>query len=279
VTFARGVVPAGASAVFVNLMVLGASASGSVTAVPAGTTPGYPALNHVAGTTSSGVSVKLSADGRATFTNGGGAAIDLIVDVEGYFTATSTAGAGLRKVANRLLDTRSTTTVAAGGTVDVVVAGTSGLPTRGVAGAVLNLIVPNPGQSGSISAWSAGDTATDYSVMHFIDGITRAALTVVKPGLDGKVRIKNNSSGAIDVVVDLQGWYADPIRRCRWCRSPPRRCCRAHPPAVPRWAPSSTRTPTTSAGSSSATSAMWTASAPCSGPSSPAMRHSPARRR
>jgi len=212
VTFTGSLVPAGASGVFVSLLVPGASAAGRINAAPAGTTATHATLNYTAGSTASGVALKLSANGQAAFTNKGTVAVNLVVVLEGYFTATTTTGAGYRQVANRLINTRTEATeVPAGATIDVVVAGSNGLPTRGVAGALLNLTVTSPAKAGSLRAWPVGQAEPAVTQMDFKAGLWRSALAVIKPGTDGKIRIRNGSDGLVNVIVDLQGWFADPI--------------------------------------------------------------------
>jgi hypothetical protein len=133
--------------------------------------------------------------------------------VEGYYSASATQGAGLRPVSSRLINTR---TVAAGlpvpanGVIDVQVGGTNGLPTRGIAGAALNVVV-TPEDAGFLRVWPLGEAEPNLTVMDFKAGIWRANSLVVKPGTDGRIRIRNGSSGTAHVIVDLQGWYANPL--------------------------------------------------------------------
>ncbi|HEY4025220.1 MAG TPA: hypothetical protein VGO86_02225, partial [Candidatus Dormibacteraeota bacterium] len=213
VTVTTGPVPTTASSVFVNLIVTSATAGGWLGAYPAGGSTTVSMLDFVAGTTNTGGTVKVGSGGRITLSNHSSAAINIVLDVQGYFVATSTQGAGLRNAAARLLDTRSTTPVPAGATIDVAVGGTNGLPTRGIAGAALDLKIINPAQSGLLRAWPAGDPEpTSTSDTDFPAGNNaRDALAVVRAGVEGKVRIRNASPGPVNLAVDLEGWFADPI--------------------------------------------------------------------
>ena len=87
VTLSVGNVPTTATAVFVDLIVVGATAGGSAVLSAAGTTTGG-AFNYPVGTSSTGTSVKLSA-GKATILNSGTTAIDVVIDVQGYFSPTA----------------------------------------------------------------------------------------------------------------------------------------------------------------------------------------------
>jgi hypothetical protein len=211
VTITGSLVPAGASSVYVNLIVPSASTAGYLTATPTGVAAGNGIISYVAGSTDSGATLKLSSSGQVTFTNKGSAAVNLVVIVEGYFTATPTTGAGLRPVASRLINTRTTgTPLAAGGTIDVQVAGTNGLPTRGVAGAMVNFVV-TPEAAGYLRAWPTGQAEPALTMLDFNAGDWRDSAAIIKPGTDGKIRIKNGSSDTIQLIVDLQGWFADPL--------------------------------------------------------------------
>jgi len=212
VTVATGPVPATANAVFVNLIVPSATAGGWIGAFPAGGSTKVSLLDFVAGTTDTGGTVKVGTGGKITLVNHSGAAVNVALDVQGYFVASTTQGAGLRNAAARLLDTRSTAPVAASGTIDVAVGGTNGLPTRGIAGAALDLKIIDPAQGGFLRAWPVGDPEPTTSDTNFPAGNNaRDALAVVRPGVEGKVRIRNLSSASVNLAVDLQGWFADPI--------------------------------------------------------------------
>ena len=212
-TLTGGVIPAGAAAAFLDLIVTGATDNGWLAAYPAGGS-GRSVMDFETGTTTHGAAVKLAADGRGTFVNHSNETIHLVLTGQGYFTASSASGAGLRTLpVNRLLDTRTTggTGVGSGGTVDVQVGGTNGLPTRGVAGAVLNVTAISPAASGTLKAWPVSGAEPIASVVNFPAGDTRAALSVVQLGTSARVRIKNTSSGSLHITVDLQGWFANPL--------------------------------------------------------------------
>ncbi|GAB3895319.1 hypothetical protein GCM10029964_075030 [Kibdelosporangium lantanae] len=212
VTLTGGVIPAGAAAAVVNIAAPSADKTGWFAAAP-GTGTARPVLNYEVGTTQSGAVLALSTDGKVTITNKGPAAVDFMINAEGYITSSATQGAGYREVTKRLFNTRTTAAgvpLAANATVDIQVGGTNGLPTRGVAGAVLNLIV-TPEAAGYLKAWPTGEAETGLTVMDFKAGVWRGNLVTLKPGTDGKIRIRNGSSSTTHLIVDLQGWFADPL--------------------------------------------------------------------
>jgi hypothetical protein len=203
-------IPTTAGSVMVNVTVL-ASSTGWVGVFPGGTTTGNSAVDYMSGSVASTAVTKLGSGGKVTIANKGGTAVDVILDAEGYFTTTPSTGAGLRLVpAVRLLDTGSAT-VASGATVDVQVGGTHALPTTDIAGALLNLTVTGA-SGGYVTAWPVGETEpSPYSFTAFPANVARADLVAVKAGTEGKVRIRNHTAGAIRVIVDLQGWFEDPL--------------------------------------------------------------------
>jgi hypothetical protein len=212
VTFTGSQVPSGSSSVYGNLIVPGATGGGYLTATPAGVGAGEPIISYVTGSTDSGATLKLSSSGQVTFKNWGSTAVNLVVILQGYFTASPATGAGLRPVAARLVNTRTTVgEVAGGGTLDVQVSGTKGLPTRGVAGAMVTITASSPTAAGYLRAWPLGQSDPQTTIVDFNAADWRGGAAIIKPGTDGKIRIKNGSSGATNIIVDLLGWFADPL--------------------------------------------------------------------
>jgi len=206
-------IPAGASAAFVTLEVL-ATAGGWLAAYPAGGTGPRSVLDFVAGTTASAASLKLPADGQVTFANHSGAEITLKVNLSGYATASPTTGAGFRKVtADRLLDTRS-----GGGSgvpdegVTIQVGGTNGLPTRGIASAVLNITtITTTTDGGSLVIPCPAICVPEYKpefIAAYPSG-TRSTLAVVPIDTLGQIHLV--ASDNTHLLVDLQGWFASSL--------------------------------------------------------------------
>jgi hypothetical protein len=212
VTLTGGVIPAGAAAAKVNLLVPGSASAGSLAAGP-GTAVNRTVFNFEAGSTQSGAVLALSTDGKVTFRNNGSDPVNLVVTAEGYFGKVSNQGAGWRDLAKRLINTRTAgngSPLAANATLDVQVGGISGMATQGVAGAAVNIIV-TPEAAGYLKAWPVGQTEPAVSMMDFKADVWRGNMIVLKPGTDGRIRIRNGSSKPAHVIVDLQGWFADPV--------------------------------------------------------------------
>lgn len=201
-------IPAGASAAFVSLTVPpDPTVPGYFVAAPTGvaaTTIGV--INYENGVYSgNGAVLPLTTDARVTFTNKGTKAAHLVVDVMAYFSKTATTGAGLRPVTARLYSG----TLAAQGVADIQVGGTNGLPTRGIAGAMLSMQAGGAA-AGALNAWSTDAAQPGVSHVQHPANVHRRASVIVKPGADGKVRIKNLSNASALVYIDLEGWFSEP---------------------------------------------------------------------
>ena len=234
VTLTGGVIPTGAASTFVDLIVTGATAPGHLRVGPGGSAGARSVIEYIAGTTTHAVSVQLSASGQATFSNNGTGAVHLVLTAQGYTTTSSASGAGLRTVtATRLLDTRANGAAAipAGGEVDLQIGGTNGLPTRAIAGTALNLTAVTPSGIGYLTAWPLGDSTNPTSMTTFGGLSSRAGLGFVRVGDEGKVRIKNVSNGTVHILVDLQGWFADPLPAVPVIPNTPVRILQLAPPA------------------------------------------------
>ncbi|RQX19331.1 hypothetical protein DDE19_04505 [Micromonospora ureilytica] len=210
-----GLVPSSATAVMVDVVVIGATGNGWLTVGSSATAE--TGIDYAKGVTSMGMVVKLNPGaGGVLVLENRGSAVHVAITVQGYWTGSPTTGAGLRPVpATTLYDSRFPTgaqPVPANGTVDVAVAGTNGLPTRGIAAAVLNVHAVAPTVDGFFTVTPLDSTANTSSTTNFPAAhVARSSLVVTKLGTEGKVRIKNASSGTVHIVVDLQGWYADPM--------------------------------------------------------------------
>ena len=97
--------------------------------------------------------------------------------------------------------------IGAGGVVEVQVTGRAGIPTAGVGGVVLNVTATGASEATFVSVWPSGSGLPVASVVNPDAGLsTVAALTVVRPGVGGRVSVFNDA-GSTDVVVDVVGWF------------------------------------------------------------------------
>ncbi len=218
-----GVPNAGVVAVALNVTVTEPTSASYVTTWPSGAVrPTASNLNFVGGqTVANRVIVKLGADGAVRFYNNAGT-IQLVVDVNGYYSAQggSSIGASFHGITPlRVTDTRAVEigplgAVGANGAIVVPVAGqgqipsaVSGVPPTAV---VANITVTNSTAASYLTAWPSGSARQVTSDLNFGAGQTVANLAIVKVGADGTFNIYNNA-GSTDIVVDLLGWYSGDV--------------------------------------------------------------------
>jgi hypothetical protein len=207
-----GAVPAGATAVTLNLTATGATASTFVTAWPAGTTrPTASNVNlNAGGTRPNLVTVALGAGDRLSLYNLAGQ-VDLVVDVTGFHTPAF--GAGFVPLSpSRVLDTREGHGPVHAGYPVVIEPGTR-VP-AGTTAVLLN--VTGVGATGStyVSVWSGEDTpGSSASVLNLSAGETAANLAAVALSPSRQVTA-HNFWGSAHVVADLAGAFVLPPATC-----------------------------------------------------------------
>jgi alpha-tubulin suppressor-like RCC1 family protein len=207
-----GSVPAGATAVTLNLTATGATASTFVTAWPTGTArPAASNINLTAGGTRPNlVTVALGAGDRVSFYNLAGQ-VNLVVDMVGFYTPAF--GATFVPLSpSRVLDTRTGDgPLHAGGSV-IVDPGPL-VPANATA---MLLNVTGVGATGStfVSVWS-GDGRPDSagSVLNLAVGETAANLAAIAFSPTRPVTAYN-SWGSVHVLADLAGAFVLPAATC-----------------------------------------------------------------
>ena len=200
--------PAGTTAVTLNVTATNPSATSYVSVYPGGTTrPSASNLNVVAGQTIANlVTVAVGAGNKVTLYNNSGT-INLIADLAGYYVPDT--GSGYVAVApKRVLDTRTgvgapKAKVGAGRTVTVTL---PGLP-AGTTAVTLNVTATNPSATSYVSVYPGGTTRPSASNLNVVAGQTIANLVTVAVGAGNKVTLYNNS-GTINLIADLAGYYA-----------------------------------------------------------------------
>ncbi|MFB6517505.1 PKD domain-containing protein [Streptomyces sp. NPDC056401] len=208
-----GTIPAGVTAVALNVTVTNTKSGGHVTAFAEGTErPTTSNLNYEPGQTVPNlVIVPVGADGYVELYNGGWESVDLIADVTGYFTQSAASGyTGLTP--ERHVDTRDGLGTRKGqvpgyGTITTKIAGNRGVP-AGAKAVALNVTVTNPRSDGHLTVFPAGKAAPNASNLNFSTGQTIANSVIVPVGTDGKISIRNGGWNPADVIVDVVGYYS-----------------------------------------------------------------------
>ncbi|MGE0877346.1 MAG: hypothetical protein AB7L13_01545 [Acidimicrobiia bacterium] len=202
-------VPSDADAVVLNVVATGASAGTYVTVFPTGvSTPLASNLNLGADQNVANlVVVKVGTAGQVTFVNGVGST-DIVADVVGYFSATST-GRFTGVSPSRVLDSRTGTgfTGPLTSTTDqmVTVRGVAGVPSTADA-VVVNLTVTAPSAGSFVTMYPSGESLPTSSTINFAAGQTVANLAIAKIGTDGKVAL-HVGTGTTQVIADVVGYF------------------------------------------------------------------------
>ena len=212
----RGGVPAtGVSAVVLNVTVTRPQAAGNVQAWASGAAmPSTSSLNFAPGQdVPNAVVVPVGRDGKVNLRNASSGTSHLIADVGGYYVAgnVQVPGAFAPVASSRLLDTRTNTgatgPIAPYGTATVPIAGRGGVPATGVAAVALNVTVTQPTVAGNVQVYPSGTRAPASSNVNFVRGQTVANLAVANLGADGRVTLRNSSSGTVHLIADIAGYY------------------------------------------------------------------------
>lgn len=210
----------GVTAVVLNVTVVAGAGGGYVTVYPSdnGTSvPKVSSVNYAPGTVVPNlVTVPVGSDGYIYLANTGSAPIDLIADVNGYY---SLSGANLYAPAipERLLDTRNGTGAPKGavpnnGTVKLLVAlGNTFLAPPGDMSAVtVNITVVNPTAGGYVTAYADGTSRPGTSNLNYTAGQTVANSAIVPVAANGEIDLTNvtSATGSTHLLVDVVGYYS-----------------------------------------------------------------------
>ncbi|MET9885357.1 PKD domain-containing protein [Streptomyces sp. NPDC006430] len=208
----NGKIPAGVTAVALNVTATNTSNPGHVTAYPGGSNrPTTSNLNFEANqTVPNMVVVPVGKDGTVELYNGSWTPVDLIADITGYFTR-SAANGYTPMTPVRAVDTRSGQGApqgqVPGRTAIGVQLGGWYVPANATAVA-LNVTVTNPRQDGHLTAYPSGQQAPNTSNVNFKAMQTVANSVIVPVGSDGKVNVFNGAWAGTDVIVDVVGYYS-----------------------------------------------------------------------
>jgi len=216
-------VPAGASAVVMNVTATNASKASFLTVHPGGSpAPATSNLNFGAGETIANlVTVKLDAAGRVGFVNAVGTT-DVVADLVGWYDYGVGSGDLFTGVTpSRYLDSRTTTggwngSLGAGQPRDLYVRqplNAGGLPKTATA-VVANITVTGATKGSFVTAWPSGTPQPTASALNFAPGQTIPNLAIIPLGAYGGIRLAN-AAGTVDVIVDVVGYF-DPTTGSRF---------------------------------------------------------------
>jgi len=208
-------VPPGSSAVVLNLTIDAPADAGFVTVYPTGVRrPLASSMNvDAAGVTIANlVTVPIGSGGTVDIFSQ--MTTDLIADVQGYYTPTQSAQAGLFTPLGptRLLDTREPSSshfgpLAAGEQINVPVGALAGLPPDASA-AALKVTVTNSTASGFWTVFPTGTLVPTASNLNVVGSRSTIANQVLARLNGGSITVFSQSGG--DLVIDIVGWFSGP---------------------------------------------------------------------
>ena len=216
---AVGSVPAGASAVALNITGVEPDEAGYMTVWPCDVPrPEASNLNFTRGqVVANGVIAPIGASGKVCIYSN--QASHLLVDIAGWFAGGDDgAAAFVGTTPNRFIDTRNAigapkARVPANGILRVPMAGaavlrTDGAPTAIPAGATavaVNVTAVNPSAAGYLTVWPCETPQPVASNVNFLAGSVVANGVVAPVGPDGAICIYSNQQ--TDILVDVLGWF------------------------------------------------------------------------
>jgi len=186
-----------------------------LTVFPAGSPrPVASSLNVTAGRIVPNLVVaQVGAGGKISIFNHNGS-VAVIADVQGWYTASPSAGARYTPVAPaRVLDTRDGTgrggaagQIGPGGAIELGVAGVGGIPASNISAVALNVTaVGLRGSDSYVTVYPAGAARPVASNLNVTSGPAVPNMVIVRVA-DGRVTLYNHN-GAVDLVADILGWY------------------------------------------------------------------------
>ena len=209
-------VPSDASGAIINMIAVNrTNSTGYLTPYPTGSARPANSFNYAAAVpTSMQAQVQLSSSGKITIFNAN-STTDIVVEVQGYFTAKGKGGAVFTPGAGRVYDTRVSpnTIMGPNETRSIQVAGIVGVP---VMGSGLNAVVltltalKNTAGQGNATVWADGTTRPGTTAINYDPTTIRTNTITVPLGTNGKIAL-NSVGDSTDYVIDVQGWYINPV--------------------------------------------------------------------
>ncbi|MEV4533117.1 right-handed parallel beta-helix repeat-containing protein [Asanoa sp. NPDC049518] len=203
-------VPAGTTAVVLNLTVTQSTQSGHITLFPNGSAvPTASNLNFVAGQTVNNMAIAPVVEGKIAFAHGGSGTVHVIADLAGWFAP----GAGstlLPTYRSHLFEPGQNAggLIGPGQSVRIFVnktwCGSSACEPRKAV--VANLTVDTAGAAGYLSIYPYGQPKPVVSVLNFTKGQTVSTQATVGVAEDSFM-VFNSSSATVEVFVDQFGLY------------------------------------------------------------------------
>jgi hypothetical protein len=75
------------------------------------------------------------------------------------------------------------------------------------ASAVINVTTTSPQAQGFATAYPSDSPLPNSSTLNFVKNKTVANMAIIRVGADGRIRVRNMSSGTTQLIVDLSGFF------------------------------------------------------------------------
>lgn len=210
-------IPSNATAVAINLGAVGPSGSGFLEAYATGSAPTLDtalSYNSTSSFASMSADIPIGTGGTITISNQGTSSANILADVFGYFTTSTTNGDTYHTInPTRLVDTRSgiggtTGAIASDGTYTVSQADTKTVTTIPNSVLATMLTVTQPSSYGNTIDYPTGASMPNTSNVNWYAGQTIANLALNTTNSSGQFSIYSQSPGTIQLIIDSSGFFA-----------------------------------------------------------------------
>ena len=198
-------IPAGATAVVLNVTAVNPSSPGYLTAYPGGAAvPTASNVNFQAGQTVPNRVIVQVGSGVSIYNFTG--STDVVVDLDGYYGGGASSFTGLSPT--RILDTRSSGAhLGQGGVLTLQGTGGAAQVPAGAKAVVLNVTAANTFGSSFLTLYPNGTGRPIASDLNWTSGQVVPNLVIASVGAGGSIEVFN-FQGSTDVIVDVLGYYS-----------------------------------------------------------------------
>ncbi|MBR7824750.1 right-handed parallel beta-helix repeat-containing protein [Actinospica sp. MGRD01-02] len=209
-------IPSGVKAVAVHVTETDATGGGFIAAEADGAgVPTTSSLNFSTGQTiSNTVIVPVASDGKIELYNGAASgSVDLVADVSGYFSASSTE-AYVPLTADRVFDSRDQGELYPNSVTELWLADWTTDDTENLipsgATVITNITITGTQAAGYLTVYPDETAAPGVSDLNFLKGQTVANLGLLTTtGAEQGIDVANHSSGYDELILDVDGYFAN----------------------------------------------------------------------
>lgn len=159
--------------------------------------------------------VPVGTDGKIEIYNSStGSAVDILADVSGYYTTTTTGQYYFPTGSDRILDTRSynpatsnASPLTAGEKLTLPIPATAPAANATL---VLNITAVAPTSNGDLAVYPGNQSTSTASALNWASGQTIANLNIVASAAGDGINLADQAtSGTVDLIIDTDGYFAN----------------------------------------------------------------------